>query len=528
MQASDLFNISDTKGRIVVFCIGFLVIAAGAYYYFFLRGAGATEYVTAKVTRGDIVNKVSATGTLQAVTTVQVGSQASGTISAIYADFNSVVHKGQVIAELDPASLQAQVQQAQANLDQMNANYKVSLANLSNAEAQLAAARSNVLNQSAGVSSAKGNLNSLKAQADDSLSLLNKQKTLFSEGIIAERDLEVAQTGYKSALAKYQQALAQVNQAQVTEQSAQGAGIAQAQASVKQMQSQIQLTQAQIKQSQASLKLAQVNLSHTTITSPINGVVVSRQVDVGQTVAASLSAPTLFTIANDLTQMQALANVDEADIGAVNQANKVTFGVDAFPGQTFDGRINQIRLNSTTVQNVVTYTVVIDVSNPDQKLKPGMTTNLTFEIARRDGVIKIPNAAFRYTPQEGRRGSGGGSSNGSGGRAGRAGGNQNTDSNTAPEANGDYAGSNGISPPTSPVLPDQTRIVWTLDANKKPQSHRIKVGISDGTSTEMLEGDLKEDDLVVTGETTSGTPRTANTQSPPGFGGAPRGPGGGR
>jgi HlyD family secretion protein len=524
MQARELFDINETKGKILFLSVGLLLIAAGMYYYFFIRGTGTTEYVTAKVTRGDIVNKVSATGTLQAVTTVQVGSQASGTISAIYADFNSVVHKGEVIAELDPASLQAQVQQAQANLDQMNANLHVAQANLNNSEAQLVAARSNVLNQRAGVSSAKGNLNSLKAEVDDAQSLLNKQKTLYSEGIIAERDLEVAQTSYKSAEAKYQQALAQVNQAQVSEQSAQDAGVAQAQASIRQMQSQIQLTKAQIKQSQAALELAKVNLSHTTITSPINGVVVSRQVDVGQTVAASLSAPTLFTIANDLTQMQALANVDEADIGAVNQASKVSFTVDAFPGQNFDGKINQIRLNSTTVQNVVTYTVVIDVSNPDQKLKPGMTTNLTFEIARRDEVIKIPNAAMRYAPQS-RRSGGGGGGRGRGNANGNA--NQQVDSNSAlANTSDDFEGPNGVAPPTSPVLPGQTRIVWTVDANKNLQPHRIKIGISDGTSTEMVEGDLKEDDVLVTGETTSGTPRAGNSQAPPGFGGAPRGPGG--
>ncbi len=171
-------------------------------------------------------------------------------------------------------------------------------------------------------------------------------------------------------MAKYQQALAQVNQAQVGEQSAQGSGIAQAQATIEQMQAQVQSTQAQIKQNEAALKLAKINLSHTTITSPIDGVVVARDVDVGQTVAASLSAPVLFSIANDLTQMQVLANIDEADIGAVNQANKVDFEVDAFPGEKFPGKIRQMRLNSVTVQNVVTYNAVIDVDNPDQKLKP--------------------------------------------------------------------------------------------------------------------------------------------------------------
>lgn len=515
MVIKDFFNLNKTQGKLVWLIIGLLIMALAAYYFFFIRAAGAASFATSPVTRGSLINKVSATGTMQAVTTVQVGSQASGTISAIYVDFNSEVHKGQVIAELDPASLQAQVQQAQANLDQSKAAYSVAVANLSNARAQLSAARSNVLNQSAGVSSAQGNLNSLKAQSDDALSLLRKQTALYNEGIIAERDVEVAQTGYKSAQAKYQQALAQVNQAKITESSASSSGIAQAQAAVEQMQSQTQSAQAEIKQATAALKLAQINLSHTTITSPINGVVVSRQIDVGQTVAASLSAPTLFTIANDLTQMQVLANIDEADIGAINQASKVTFEVDAFPGQTFEGTINQMRLNSTVVQNVVTYSVVVNVNNPDQKLKPGMTANLTFIIAERDNVIKIPNAAFRFSPQRGSRGtrSGNGSAR-----------NQNApplaEENPDAEAEADK-----ISPPTSPVLPGQTRIVWTLDANKQPQRHQVKIGISDGTSTEMVEGDLKENDAVITAETTTGGGGGANTQSAPGFGGATRGGG---
>ncbi len=509
MWVRDLFSFSTSLGKAFWITIALLAAACGFYYYYYIRGSGTVTYVTSQVTRGGLVNKVSATGTMQAVTTVQVGSQASGTISAIYVDFNSEVHKGQVIAELDPASLQAQVQQATANLDQANAGLKVAQANLASSKAQLLAARSNVLNQRAGVSVAQGNLNSLKAQSDDAQADLNRQQYLFNEGVISKREFEIAQTTYKSAQARYEQALAQVNQAKITEGSATNAGIAQAQAAVRQTESQVLISQAQIKQTKAALHLAQINLSHTTITSPINGVVVSRQIDVGQTVAASLSAPTLFTIANDLTQMQVMSNIDEADIGSVSQANKVTFSVDAFPGETFEGTIRQMRLNATTVQNVVTYSVIVNVENPQQKLKPGMTADLTFVIARRDNVIKIPNAAFRYFP------------------AAVANGAQNSNSNRrlGTRATDDNSNAEGarISRSTTPVLAGQTRIVWVLDQYKQPQQREVKIGISDGTATEMVEGDLQEGDLIITGETmtasTATNTRTSNTSAAPGFGG---------
>ena len=513
MAIKEVFSINQTKGKVFWLSLVLVVLAAGGYYYFFMRGSGTVEYTTAAVTHGNLVNKVSATGTMQAVTTVQVGSQASGTISAIYADFNSEVHKGQVVAELDPASLQASVQQSEANLQQSNASHEVALANLQNAKAQLAAARSNVQNQSAGVVSAQGNLKSLKATSDDALSLLKKQQALFAEGIISQRDVEVAETGYKTAQARYEQAQAQLNQAQITQKTASGSGVEEAQAAVAQMQSQVQVTEAQIKQQQAAVNLARINLSHTTITSPIDGVVVSRQVYVGQTVAASLSAPTLFTIANDLRQMQVMANIDEADIGSINQASKVSFTVDAFPGSSFEGKINQMRLNSTVVQNVVTYSVVVSVDNPDQKLKPGMTASLTFIISERDNVVKIPNSAFRVTPARGSGGGGGGGNRG------------NRNAPPLSEENQNAEAAAEVTPPTAPVLPGQTRIIWTVDANKVLHRHKIKIGISDGTATEMVEGDLQDGDLIVTAETTSGTPRTGNAASAPGFGGGATGGG---
>ena len=257
------------------------------------------------------------------------------------------------------------------------------------------------------MSGAEANVAVLKAQQDDALSLLKQQESLLKAGVIAQRDYDVAVTAYKTAEARYNQAVAQLNQAKLTEQSAASAGIAQSQAAVEQSQAQVQQSQAQVQQAaaqvqqaQAALSVAEVNLSHTTITSPIDGVVVSRDVNVGQTVAASLSAPTLFTIANDLTQMQVIANIDQADIGLVEQAKSVKFSVDAFPGKEFDGKIEQMRLNPVNVQNVVTYNVVIDVENPEQKLKPGMTANLTITIDERNNVLKVPNSALRFTPQD--------------------------------------------------------------------------------------------------------------------------------
>src|SRR5215208_2763401 len=396
---------------------GFMAAIMLAGFYFWNNESSTPQYMTARIERGNLRNTVTATGTLQAVTTVQVGSQASGTISALYADFNSVVKKGQVVAQLDPSTAQAQVNQARANLEQARAslaNARAAVVNsragVSDAQARSLAARSTVQNNQAGVSGAEANVAVLKAQQDDALSLLKQQESLLKAGVIAQRDYEVAQTAYRTAQARYNQAVAQLNQAKLTEQSASSAGIAQSQAAIEQSQAQVQQSQAQVQQAaaqvqqaQAALSLAEVNLSHTTIASPIDGIVVSRDVNVGQTVAASLSAPTLFTIANDLTQMQVIANIDQADIGLVEQAKSVKFSVDAFPGKEFEGKIAEMRLNPVNVQNVVTYNVVINVDNPEQKLKPGMTANLTITIDERNNVLKVPNSALRFTPQDTQR-----------------------------------------------------------------------------------------------------------------------------
>ena len=542
---------------------GALAILALAGFYFWGNQSSAPQYMTARVERGSLRNTVTATGTLQAVTTVQVGSQASGTISALTVDFNSTVKQGQVIAQLDPSVSKAQVDQARANLQQARASLQQSIASVagsragvSDAQAKALAATSTVQNNQSGVSSAEANLAVLKAQLDDALAFLKQQDYLLKSGVIAQRDYDLANTAYKSAEARYNQAAAQLSQARLSEQSSASSGIAQSQAQVQQSQAQVQQSQAQVQQAQAqvqqaeaALRLAEVNLAHTTITSPIDGIVVSRDVDVGQTVAASLSAPTLFTIAKDLTQMQVIANIDQADIGLVEQAKSVKFSVDAFPGKDFDGKIQQMRLNPQNVQNVVTYNVVIDVSNPEQKLKPGMTANLTITIDERNNVLKVPNAALRFTPTDAsgqRIGRSADSAGNSGGQRrqrgqqqadnanGAAGQGQSGSPSQAGQSSGQQSGTQGgqrnFAPASAPVLEGQTRIVWVLGQDQKLQSRRIKVGLTDGASTEVVEGSLQEGEMVVTGQTLSSASKTqSSTNAAPGFGGAPRtgAPGGG-
>jgi HlyD family secretion protein len=350
--------------------IGLVLLLAGvAVVAAFIWGgkASASDYITGKAEKGTVEVTVSATGTVQAVTTVQVGSQVSGTVQELGADFNSQVKKGQIVARLDPAIFQAQVENARANVV--------------NAEAAVAAAETEINNQKANLLAAKANLEVTRVQRDDAAALVKRYQEL--QNVLSGRDLEAAQAQANAAAARYEQAAAQVGQVQAANASAK-AKVDQAKASVA--------------QAKAQLQQSQVNLDHSIIASPIDGVVVSRSVDVGQTVAASLSAPTLFTIANDLTKMQVLASIDEADVGQIRQGIQAHFSVDAYPGETFTGDISQLRLNAQTLQNVVTYSAVIDVSNKGLKLRPGMTANITISVAKREDVLTVPNAALRFKP----------------------------------------------------------------------------------------------------------------------------------
>lgn len=391
-----------------------LALLAGLFIIAFVlrqcRNGGVANYQTATITRGPITQAVTATGTLNPVVTVQVGSQVSGNIAKLFVDFNSEVKAGQVVAQIDPALFQATVTQAEGDL--------------ASAQAALELAKVNA----------------------------TRTRELFAKKTSSEADVD--------------QAMATLHQAE-----------------------------ANVKIKQGALDKAKVDLDHCTITSPIDGVVISRSVDVGQTVAASLQAPVIFAIANDLTKMQIDTNVAEADVGVVEVDQNVDFTVDAFPMQTFQGKVIQVRNAPITVQNVVTYDTVIGVSNPDLKLKPGMTANVSIVIAHKDDVLQIKNAALRYrpadaTPVETRRTITS--------RPGRPGGGRSS------------AGQEGRAERTVYILPSGA---------SRPHPVQVKTGISDGITTELIEG-LKEGDRVVTAELTSTAARTSTPANP--FGGGAR------
>ena len=308
--------------------LGLTLAGAGAWWYY----ASAPpefepEVRTVEVTRGDIVESVAATGALEAVTTVQVGSQVSGIIQDLYVDYNSIVREDDVIMRLDPSLFETQIAQARANLLR-----------------------------------AEADVERLRVAVDDADTQHRRSMELAALDLIAATELEAAQVNVRSA------------------------------------EAQLKSAEAQVVQAEASLNQNQVNLDHTVIRSPIDGIVVSRLVDVGQTVAASLQAPELFVIAADLTKMRVIANVDESDVGRIRPQQHVSFVVDAYPDETFAGTVSQIRLEPIVQQNVVTYATVIDAPNPDLKLKPGMTATATIEIARRTDVLRVPNVALRFRP----------------------------------------------------------------------------------------------------------------------------------
>ena len=307
-----------------------VLVTLGITAYGYL-GFRTTEFVpevsTVTLTLGDVVDTVGATGALEAVTTVQVGSQVSGIIDSLYADFNSIVRADDVIARLEPSLFESQVEQSRANLARSEADVQ-----------------------------------RLRVALEDTETQLRRSEELAAGNLIAESELEASQVAVRSA------------------------------------QAQLQSAEAGVIQSNASLNQSEVNLGHTIITAPIDGIVIARQVDVGQTVAASMSAPELFIIAADLTKMQVIANIDESDVGRIRPGQPVTFTVDAYAAEEFEGTVSQIRLEPVVVQNVVTYATVIDVPNNELKLKPGMTATVTLEIARRENVLRVPNSALRFRP----------------------------------------------------------------------------------------------------------------------------------
>jgi len=352
------------------------------YLYTQSRGS-APKYRTAAVERGPLTAAVSATGSLNAVVVVQVGSQVSGQIKELKVDFNSIVKRNQVIARIDPDIFEAKVNQATADVDSARAA-------VLNQEAQVERARADVDNARAALVEAKAFTAKAQVQSVDAKRDYDRKTELFARQLIANSDLDTSQATYDAAVA-------QLDSTRAREQ-ALGSGIQSAVAQLRVAQAALESARAQVKQKDAALKQAQVDLDHTTILAPVDGVVVSRQVDVGQTVAASLQAPVLFTIAQDLTRMQVETSVDEADIGRLKLDDRATFTVDAFPGDMFTGTVTQIRKAPQVVQNVVTYTVIVGVDNPSGKLMPGMTANVKLVVAQKPSALKVPNAALRFRP----------------------------------------------------------------------------------------------------------------------------------
>jgi HlyD family secretion protein len=453
----------------VIAVVGYLRIDADA---------AAPRLTTSRVTRGAVVELVSSTGTLQPVDTVEVGTQVSGTIKTLGADFNSTVKKGQVVATLDPALFQSQVEQAQATVVKLRADVEQSRVAVKDAQTKLA-----------------------RAQA------LSKQQ------LLAQSDFDVAQTTYDAAVAA------------------------------------VKSTEAQLGQGEASLRQNQVNLSHTVITSPVDGIVLNRAVEVGQTVSASTQAPTLFTIARKLETMQVNASVDEADIGLVTPGQAVTFTVDAYGGEVFLGTVRQVRLQPTTTNNVVNYTTVIDVPNPERKLKPGMTATVSIEVARADDVLRVPAAALRFQPTEdvltainGSQAAGAaseaggakrtrGTRSGSGwnGASSRTAAASAAGAAAAPTATakdpsivpvsfkttgttGNEATTGAASVTSTAAVKKSTATIWQV-VNGQLKAVRVETGLSDGTHVAVLGASLEPGAEVATGVATTSTAATASKSS---------------
>jgi len=444
-----------------------LVLVASLTYYWRLP---KTEYVTARVDRGDIDSTVTTTGNLNAVITVQVGSQVSGNILALYADFNTKVKKGQLVALIDPAPFQAAVDQAKATLNSAKAAQATAQASLAKSQSDLASAQANVASQKANVVKAQSAVDLAKVEAD-------RRATLIRQDATSQEDYDTARAAYDQAVASIDAAKAAVNAAEASAESAQKA--------VEVTQAQLQQAGATVQQNDAALAQAQLNLDHTRIIAPVDGTVESRSMDVGQTVAASFQAPTIFLIAQDLTKMQVDTNVGEADVSAIRLNQQANFTVDAYPGQIFAGKVWQIREAPINVQNVITYDVVIAVSNPDLKLFPGMTANVTVSTSHASNALRIPKAALRFHPRV-----------------------------ITPAATKTARGTM----PSQSTAPQsqQMQTVYVLGQRGKIKALQVGLGMSDATYVQVLNGALVEGQQLVVGM--KGGTASAPSQTPGGGG----------
>lgn len=371
------------RKSVVLFSIGAIVLAGVAYAGLSTGEEQTKTYRFAKVERGSILKSVSASGELSSVVTVQVGSEISGQVSALSVDFNSEVKAGQVIARIDPENFEARLRQAKAE-------HSVAKATVMTKTAAVTQADANVANARAALVAAQADVERTKVTAADLKLDFERKKKLRERGVVAVSSIDKARAAWQAAEQQVNSAVAQ----ELAARSTINARLAQ----VQMAKAEIVHAQAVVEQKDAAVSVANVSLDNTFIRSPVDGVVIGRDVDVGQTVAASLQAPTLFTIAQDLSKMEVKTNIDEADIGQIAPGQTATFTVDSFTGQEFSGTVTQVRKQPQNVQNVVTYTVVISADNSDNKLLPGMTANVQVKVSDRPNALKIPNAAFRFNP----------------------------------------------------------------------------------------------------------------------------------
>jgi HlyD family secretion protein len=449
-------NPSRKRLLIASVVIGILAVA-GALAWRFTNQVEALNFQLIQVSRGTIESTVSATGTCNAVVTVQVGSQVSGNIKARYADFNSRVKAGQLVALIDPEIFQAKVKQAEASWRYSQSALENMRAAARKAEADVYSARAAEANQVAAIAKAK-------AAVSDAYARLVRRQEMFAAQILSKEDLDTAQAAHDQAVAELQAAEAQHDAAKHNIQAAEAAFDA--------SNKQVAMFQDEVDLNQASLNQTRIDLAHTRITAPVDGIVVARRMDVGQTVAASFQAPTIIEIAQDLTKMQVDTNVAESDVGHLKVEQQATFTVDAYPGVVFKGLITQIRKAPINVQNVITYDAVIQVANPELKLFPGMTANVTILTQRSENVLRLPNAALRFRPPESLI--------------------EGLPSRSRPPA-GNWSAVY-IAVPNSPA------------GNPKVRTIPVKLGITDGNFSEMEEGSLQDGQQVIVAMSTPSAP----------------------
>jgi len=434
-------------GQALLLGVGVCAAALGGWWY--MRAGTAKQYKTETVQSGRIQSTVSVTGTVSALLTVQVGSQVSGIVTKLHADFNSEVHKDQLLAEIDPLPFQEKVNQAQAALNSAKASVVAAKATVQKAETDIRTAQATAESQRALVAQAVAGEREAKITAD-------RQQKLAASSIVSDDQFQSAKATYDVAVADREASDAQARVAETT--------IDEMRSALDAAKVQETNTEAQVRQAQGALDSAKLDLDHTRITSPIDGIVISRQVDAGQTVAASFAAPNLFQIAQDLTKMQVDADIDESEVAKVHVGQIAQFTVDAMPTRTFQAVIRQVRESATNIQNVITYDAVMDVPNPDLVLLPGMTANIRIPVQVREDVLRVSNSAMRYKPTDAKGG-------------------------PAPPP---------VKPPAGPQKAGpQTQTVYVLNATGKPEPRKIQTGLSDGLYTEVVSGHLREGEAII-------------------------------